>query len=134
MEARNVTASDLQAALDRINAERYEGNVTFNRYPEQHGKALAFTLRVSSSKGPGHRRGFTYGKGRRLTSACWHVHGHFFDALLAINPDAVIRATGGRTTIKIDRLGGNWMDRDIGSMMSPLMFSEACDCAEEGRE
>jgi hypothetical protein len=33
--------------------------------------------------------------------------------------------TGKRT---IDTSGGNWQDRNIGSSMYPLYFSEACDC------
>ena len=29
----------------------------------------------------------------------------------------------------IDKNGGNWQDCDIGSIMSPQMYSEACECS-----
>lgn len=118
---RNATTDDLRKALDAINT-KYDGNVIFNREPEQVTKnSVRFTLRVKDSKGPGARRSH---EGRPMTSACWHVHGDFFDALLNINPEAVIKT--GRTTITNE--GGNWEDFNIGSMMKPMYYSEACDC------
>lgn len=66
--------------------------------------------------------------GRRIAAACWHVHGDFFDALLKIQPNAVIVTRGGPGAV-IDKNGGNWQDCNIGSRMSPMMFSEACECA-----
>ena len=93
MIARECTVKDLRAALVSGN-KKYKRNVEFNRAPEAQGKGYRFTLRVKDSKKPGHRLGFenpSTGKQRRMTSACWHVHGDFFDALLDINPDAIIR-------------------------------------------
>jgi len=128
MEARNVTRENLDQALAEVN-RRYNGNVTWNRSPEcknQKATRWGFTLRVHSSQGPGHGLGFH--QGRRLVSACWHVHGHFFDALLAVAPDAVVYSRGGG--VRIDADGGNWQDFNTGSMMRPRAASEACECPE----
>ena len=119
MIARKVTLQELQAALVKVN-QKYDDNIRWNRL-DCNGSALRFTLRVKDSKLSGARRGFT---GRRLVSACWHVHGDFFDALFQIQPAARIRSQGKLITAQ----GGNWVDGNIGSIMSPLAFSEACDC------
>ena len=117
----NATPQQLGRALARVN-QRYKGNIQFARFePRPH--TVNFTLRVKSSHGPGHRRGFS---GRQLACACWHAHGYFFEALLHFNPNArvISRSVG----VVIDRNGGNWHDKNIGSVMNPLLFSEACDC------
>jgi hypothetical protein len=120
----NATRDELEKALIVVNA-KYGGNVKWNRKPEPEGKRYRFTLRVISSKGPGHSRGFgLHGElGKRLPSACWHVHGDFFDALLA-NDGVYIISRGNR----IDKDGGNWEDFNVGSMMYPVNASEKCDC------
>lgn len=122
MKARNVTAEQMTVALAKVN-KQYRGNIEFETF-EANGRGVNFTLRVKDSSGPGHRLGFT---GRKMAKACWHAHGHFFEALLAIAPDAEIVSRGGPGT-KITRNGGNWQDSNIGSQVQPLMFSEACEC------
>ena len=117
-----ATAEDLREALKAVN-ELYNDNIMFKRLD---GKI--FTLRVKDSKGAGARRGYNFtksGERRRLISACWHVHGDFFEALFKVNPRAVVHA--GRR--KITAEGGNWQDWNIGSLITPLYHSEACDCA-----
>ena len=121
MIARKCTQEDLFKALSIINL-KYADNVQFNRFDFPN-----FTLRVKDSHKAGHRFGFNAtasGKKRYLVSTCWHVHGDFFDALFKVNPDAYIWS-GGR---RIDITQGNWEDRNIGSVMSPLMYSDACEC------
>jgi len=120
MIARKCTTADLGKALKAVN-RKYQGNVIWNRAPEKCGAGYRFTLRVSLSKGPGSKRGFS---GRRTVAACWHVHGDLFDALFAICPAAIIR-TGNRN---ITAQGGNWQDRNIGSDCNPQMYSESCEC------
>lgn len=122
MIARNVKILDMYKALEHVN-KQYDDNVEFENIVSK-GRGVSFRLRVKSSRGPGHRRGFT---GRRLINACWHVHGNFFAWLLEVNPEAKVVSRGMANKI-IDRYGGNWQDRNIGSVMVPLMFSEACDC------
>lgn len=63
-------------------------------------------------------------KRRRIASACWHVHGHFFDALYGVNKKAVIVSRGNKITNDY----GNWEDTNIGSQMYPYYFSDACNC------
>jgi len=118
--ARNTTEQALYKALAIIN-KKYSGNVIFNRKPDPVGKAFRFTLKVKNSRGKGAKIGFT---GRRTPHACWHVHGDFFDALIKLSPKSVITSAGH----KVSSSGGNWQDWNIGSMASPKMFSESCDC------
>ena len=124
MKATHCTLQELNQALEAVN-EKYGDNVIWNREPSSG--SLHFTLRVKDSHGKGARLGFPScdtGNQRHLVNACWHVHGEFFDALFAINPDAIIRSNGQKITAEY----GNWQDRDIGSLMQPLYFSEACEC------
>jgi hypothetical protein len=133
MIARNCSIKDLEQALKDTNVS-YDNNVTWNRKPEKVGTGFRFTLRVKDSKKPGHR--LAQSSGNRMVSACWHVHGDFFDNLLSENPAAVVLtgAKGHRIYADgVDKNGdpeviGNWKDYQIGSMANPLMFSEACEC------
>lgn len=109
----------VQEALARVNRQ-YEGNIEF-KHIGKAGRQVDFTLTVRSSRGPGGRRGHS---GRRIAAACWHVHGHLFEAILELDPEAKIVSS----MATITRHGGNWQDRNIGSMVSPLYYSEACDC------
>lgn len=131
MIIKNVTESDLQKALDAVNVI-YDNNVTWNNYQRVGPGRYRVTLRVKDSYGPGARLGTSglmgMGNPRHLPSACWHVHGRWFAALLGINENAVIQARG-KT---IDRYGGNWEDSNIGSAYRPVLFSEACECNERG--
>ena len=135
MIVRGATREELGKALELVNV-KYQGNVSWNRRPEKVGKGFRLTLRVKDSKGPGHRLGYTSGslyfakthdeevkfsRRRRLVSACWHIHGDFFEAL---PPDAKIIT--GRGVVR----PGQWPDYDIGSMLNPQMISEACECKE----
>jgi hypothetical protein len=126
MKAKVQNKETLDKALEIIN-KKYEGNVIYNRLPERKGNFYHFTLRVKSSHNLGHRIGFhptSTGKNRRLVSACWHVHGDYFEAIFSIEPSAIIDVS----THRITKSFGNWQDRNIGSMMIPMYFSEACEC------
>jgi hypothetical protein len=116
---RNAAKWQIEKALEETN-KSFKGNVTFNRF-EAKGKNFSVTLKVKSSKGPGARIGFT---GRAMVAACWHVHGNFFDHLFEISPRAIVVSNGD----KITQTHGNWIDRNIGSRMNPLMYSDACHC------
>ena len=115
----NATSHELQQALELTN-RNFNDNVKFKRI-EQTGSRVTFTLTVKSSKDKGGRLSHT---GRRIAAACWHVHGEFFDNLLAIQPEAWIK-TGQK---KIDANGGNWEDWNIGSNYQPMYYSQACEC------
>ena len=134
MIVRGATMEELDKALELVNV-KYQGNVCWNRRPEKVGRGFRLTLRVKDSKGLGHRLGSTgpiffaknhdeevkFSKRKRLISACWHIHGDFFEALPL---DAKIIT--GRGIVK----PGEWPDYDIGSMLNPQMMSEACECEE----
>jgi len=131
MLIRNVTQQDLKKALTIVN-RLFEENIMFNTFKRLGKNSFRITLRVKSRKKAGHRIGF---RGQRIISACWHVHGWFFEVLLRINPKAEIKAL--KRTIYVDSETGaivnNWVDWNIGSMLEPLYYSEACDCSKEGR-
>jgi hypothetical protein len=130
MEIVNVTEKDLKEALARIN-KKYENNIAFANFQQISKNRYNVTLRVKDSKKAGHRIAYwayVNGKVRRLPNACWHVHGDFFDTLLDINPNAVIYALNRKIYKKGDEVIGNWEDWNIGSIMYPLYYSEACEC------
>lgn len=136
MLVKNATIYQMNLALTELN-KKYDDNVIWNRAPEYNGGQLQFTLRVKSSKGKGARiskHGEMFGKPpRRSVSACWHVHGDFFDILLYIEPEAIIKSSANTGAIVIykDSTGvvvGNWQDWNIGSSMYPIMYSESCLC------
>jgi hypothetical protein len=108
----------LNLALKKINQERYEGNVIFNEIKRISKNRIQMTLRVKDSTGPGH---FISHQGRRLPSACWHVHGHYFDMVLKFAPNAIIKTM---YTKDITKEGGNWMDVRRGY----IYFSNMCEC------
>lgn len=130
MQVSNSNMQELTQALAIVN-KKYNGNIEFKRL-ETKGRKVIFTLKVKSGlkldkngivKGAA-KSGSQFNYGRRTGGACWHVHGEFFDALLAINPKAVIVSMIGT----INKDGGNWVDKEVGSVMYPSFMSENCDC------
>ena len=125
MNIKPVTTAQMETALATVN-QSYDGNVIFNRFDTERNGKINFTLRVRDSKGPGARRSHT---GRRIPAACWHVHRDFMTALFDLAPDAVLRSC--RACYK----GKAGFERDfpatgyanIGSMMQPLAYQDACD-------
>jgi len=122
MLIRNVTYTSLLRALAKTN-QRFDGNVIFDSCIKVKTKVFRLTLRVKDSHGKGARISY---RGRHLVNACWHVHGYFFEHLLKEEPNAIIKTTIG----KIDRFGGNWIDRNVGSQLRSIMLSELCECKE----
>ncbi len=130
MLIKNTNITELTEALVRVN-EKYEGNVRFNDIKpiNQADTRFKMTLRVVSSKGPGHKlsQRAWKDKQRRLVAACWHVHGDYFDCLFDINPKVEIRTGGFIYKSKRD----NWEDIQVGSMMFPAYMSDLCECGNE---
>jgi hypothetical protein len=123
MLAKNCTLQDMNKALAKINL-KFGGNVEFKKI-ETQGRAIRFTLTVLKSSGPGGRLS---AEGRRIAAACWHIHGEFFDALLDINPQAVIVSRQARIFATDSGHYGNWQDVNIGSNYRPFYYSDACAC------
>ena len=114
----NCKLKDIDKSLAEVN-KRFGGNVRLRNYEVLNLMRTRhrLTLRVNNSRLPGAKLGPS---GRHTVSACWHVHGYFFDNL---PPDTIIKALG-RTI----RPGDPWEDMEIGSIMYPRYFSEACNC------
>ncbi len=137
MRIKNVSGEELSQALSEVN-KKYDNNVIWNNYKQLSEKRFTITLRVASakkgSKGRKLNQSALMGYGHGFTangSACWHVHGHFFEALLEIQPKAIIETKLNR--IYKDEYGniqGNWTDTNIGSLMNPVSYSECCECNE----
>lgn len=111
----DCTQAEIEKAL-RVTNLFFEGNLLFAKL-EPHRHYCDVRLRVANSRGKGARRGYS---GRRITSACWHAHGSFIDAL----PLATKVVTSLGTTYPDNA----WQDTNIGSVMRPMMYSEACLC------
>jgi len=120
MYARKCSINELHEALAKTN-EIYNGMVEFNRNPTKTSKGVHFTLKMKNNKCKGHSVSHS---GRNINSACWHVHGDFFDMVFMINKDASILSLGK----PINRFNGNWQDYNVGSMMQPKYASESCNC------
>lgn len=131
---KNVSKEDLERALKMVN-KKYHQNITFKRGPEPKGKRWLITLTVNNAnKKKGTTRGarlgpsglMGYGSIHHIAAACWHVHGDFFDILWDIQPKMEVRGGGFHYTNPTQ----NWQNRNIGSIMYPVYFSEACDCGK----
>lgn len=119
MIAYNVTLGDLHGALAAVNKEKGY-HLIFKRGPDAIGKRWSFTLRSYRSKISGASISHS---GRNSVAASWHAHGFFFDKLIEINNNAVIKTA--HAIYDINRTGrGKWVDYNIGSMMCPMMASE----------
>ena len=138
MIIRNATKGQIVMALNRV-GDMYKDNLAFNRL-DQQGNSYRVTLRVNDSKGVGAGRGsyqmhYISGKSydwawehrRKLVSACWHVHGDFFEVLFRLCPRAVVISRGNKITAQ----GGNWKDFDMGSIMCLYPASKACECKKD---
>ena len=123
MKACKCTVEDLKKALELTN-KKYDGNIRFKRldFP-------IFTLTVNSTADG--KKGYRISASntqRKVSAACWHVHGDFFDNLFSINPKAYARVSTPTGERSITKDSGNWEDRNIGSYYYPMLFSKACNC------
>jgi hypothetical protein len=110
----NCSEETLRESLNEVNT-RWGYKIEFNRF-ERIGRWVFFTLKTRSGI-PGSRLS---GSGRKGPWVSWHAHGYLFEQILVQEENTVIWSGGKRITAK----GGNWEDRNIGSMVSPLMFSQ----------
>jgi hypothetical protein len=110
----NATIDQLKKAMELLN--KVYPSVSFKEMEQISKNRVRFTLKAKS-KEPGARVSHS---GRNLPSASWHAHGEFFDILMGIDSNLFILSNGQR----IDINGGNWQDKNIGSLYSPCYFSE----------
>jgi hypothetical protein len=116
----NANINQLNESLQAVN-EKFDNNIRFKRLEQKTKNTVIFTLTVNNSKKPGSRRS---AEGRRIAAACWHVHGYFFEYLFLKYDN--IKISAGPLTMRSN--ADNWQDRNIGSIMYPQMFSDACNC------
>lgn len=141
MQVKNSSIAELESALKIVN-KKYDNNIQFKRI-DKMGNKVIFTLKVKNANkkhGTTKGRALNYGYVMKQQnpnypsgsyassgSACWHVHGEFFEALLSINDNAVITSVIGT----IDKNGGNWQDKEVGApYYGYLMMSDLCECSE----
>ena len=110
-----ATRQQVIEAIQAVNQKRGY-SLELNRDEQTSRKYYSFTIKTKS-KIPGARISTT---GRNMARASWHAHGYLFDEILKSNPEAIILSNG----IKIDKNGGNWKDRNIGSIFSPCYYSQ----------
>lgn len=116
MRVKGITEADLRIYLHNVNA-KHGYKLIFNREPEKRGNYIHFTIRSEKSGIPGARTSWS---GRNMVSASWHSHGYLFDEIWEHSPNAIIYSGNMKMTNKED----NWQDRNIGSMINPVMFSQ----------
>lgn len=117
----NTEERDIDKAFKTVD-KQFKKNLTVTKEAlSGTGKRWRVRLSVKDSRGSGGRIGYT---GRRVKAACWHVHGYFFEALPLTSK---IKA-GNLTIIGGPDGEGNWQDRNVGSIIQPMYYSEACDC------
>lgn len=115
MKAKTNKENVRQALVNVNKAQGYK--LIFNRQPEMVGNYCFFTIRSKASKIHGASISWS---GRNSPSASWEAHGYFFEELLALDQDCIIKTA--ISTITKD--GGNWQDTNIGSMVSPFYASD----------
>ena len=113
-----ATEQEILLAIKKVN-ERFGENIKLKNIKRLSSKRIRFTLTVINSSGAG----AVIRRNRRVSAACWHVHGYFFEELFKINSDAYVKTTR-YTKRHITVYYGNW--QDCGSRYGPL--SEACGC------
>jgi hypothetical protein len=147
MIARNVTKGQLQDAAKEINVELYDVR------PE--GRGFRFRIlptfkldcdcRFSEGKLKHHQRDcdsrkYKYQRAsatnleRRVHAVCWHGFRDFFRVLFSYEPEAKIKTACARY-YGIKEFEENFPEtgfRNIGSMLAPTQYREACWCSDHG--
>lgn len=97
----------------------------------QQGHRVSFVLRLQPSR-KYQRRSHS---GRKVAAVCWHGHRDFFRELFRVNPLAEIRSHWAAGSIhytagNFERVYPDTGYTNIGSMMQPCSYQDACDCDE----
>jgi len=125
MIARNVTRETLMSAAAQIGAVLYSQSRDKRRFVLRPGDNCQFR-RVSASY-------FSRGR-RRVHAVCWHGHRDFFRAVFAQAPVAVIVTSKARYTAHNFEVTYPTTNVNIGPPIAPVMFADACDCPDSGRD
>ena len=132
MKAWNIELDKIRKIVNTVSKEKYENNLIldeggFHSPPKKVGKAISFTLRVNSSKEPGHT--ITH-SGKRWVSACWHCHRDVMIAMFKYNPNIRIKSAiadyKGKEDFKFKFPATAYIN--VGSMMQPRNMEDGCEC------
>ena len=126
MIVKGLTPAQIQGLIRSRSHDEWGSNIVFNRAPEQYRGSVRFTLRCESSRGPGHRRGF---QGRHMAAACFHAYTDMIKEI--VKAGGRVKGVGFDGWITEDNIGEAYDAagrRNIGSMIEPLSYQEACDC------
>ncbi len=129
MKIKGISIPELTIAMSYVSVRKYEDNITFNRKPERKGNWLHFTLTVEDTSGPGARRSH---QGRKVKAACWHAHRDIMEEIFDIAPGAVLVAAMARYEGRegFARTYPATGETNIGSMIEPMRYRDACECEE----
>lgn len=135
MQIKNVTKTDVENAVWRVNARGYDGNILVHsdadtRYSAKGVPTFHGRITVRSSKGEGAAVAYN---GRAKKAACWHVFRDVFAAILEDHPTAVIKtALATYTAETFSDVYPATGETNVGSMIEPLDAEDACKCDDSG--
>jgi len=134
MKTRNITTNQLQSALDKINLELYDGNITMDIDERFTSKGLP-RHKVKIGVKDSHKVGGSYNpySERHIAAACWHVFGHFFDELGEVcDDDALVELMDYDYQRRIVHpKDHDWLDLNVGSAFYPMYQSDKCYLCHE---
>src|SRR3989304_7695526 len=125
----NCRSSDIVDAVKRVNVEHETSNVKIRdmKWLNAAHTRWQVTFTVNNSRDKFSRvSSSAFHPERRVSALCWHGHKLLFEALLEINPEAVIRTMHTNTTYSNDQR--EWAAPVIGPPIYPVRYSECCDC------
>lgn len=106
--------------------KKYDNNIIFNQEPNLislKSKGYNFSLKVKNSSESGASKTRL---GHKSISACWHVHGDFYDALFDSGAKRILTSYYVKNDMKSKE--DNWNDYNTGSEWFPSYASGRCDC------
>lgn len=137
MQIKNVTKTDVENAVWRVNARGYDGNIKVHysadtRYSAKGVPTFNGRITVHNSHGTGAAVSY-HGDSRAKAAACWHVFRDVFAEILETHPDAVIKAMYATYTAEtFSDLYPKTGEINVGSMIEPLDAEDACRCEDSG--
>jgi hypothetical protein len=135
MQIKNVTKTQVENAVWRVNARGYDGNIKVHadadtRYNAKGIPTFQGRISVHSSKGEGAAVSYN---GRAKAAACWHVFRDVFADILSNHPTAVIKTA--LATYTAETFSDVYPETgriNVGSMIEPLDAEDACKCEDSG--
>ena len=122
MLIRGLTQEQLQDAASKAKVTLYEINC--------NGTGFRFQLKpFPTNDGRNYWQRYNHTHERKVWAVCWHGHKAFYDEVFKINPGATIITAIARYNGEqnYQETFGATGDKNIGSMMEPCAYRDACD-------